>query len=222
MASQDVEPGVYAVSLTIDYEGGTGGPWNAKEEISFPVSQQQRLDIQGFIPPTDGALGSPIPIQFQYINKGKATIYNFSVSVEGNFTMDGGDTYIGNLTAGFNDYFDSSLIATAEGTQKGAIVLKYEDSQGNEKTEKKEFTVNVMPMDQMTGMIGGADGMIDPETGLPLDPATGKPMKQGGGILPIILWSAGGVIVIGGGLAGFFIIRKKRKAKKELVEDEED
>ena len=118
---------------------------------------------------------------------------------------------------------------TGEGECKGAILLKYEDSQGKEKEERKEFTVNVTSMETPTGGDMGGGAQIDPETGypidpatgLPIDPATGKPVQKGG-ILPIILWSAGGVVVVGGGVAAFLIIRKKRKAKKELVEDEED
>lgn len=228
MTSQDVEPGVYALTLDIQYDCTTANGLTSTEQISFPVSQTQRLEIQGMNLPTDGMAGSSIPISFQYINKGKATIYNFSVAVEGDFSLADGDTYIGNLTAGYNDSFDGSLVPSGEGELKGALVLKYEDSQGNEKEDRTEFSVNIMPMDMNT--IGGVNGgMIDPETGFPIDPttgevidpATGLPLKKGG-ILPIILWSAGGVIVVGGGITAFLLIRKKRRIKKEMVEDEED
>lgn len=228
MTSQDVEPGVYALTLDIQYDCTAANGLTSTEQISFPVNQTQRLEVQGLNLPTDGMAGSSIPLSFQYINKGKATIYNFSVAVEGDFSLADGDTYIGNLTAGYNDSFDGGLVSNGEGELKGTLVLKYEDSQGTEKEERTEFTVNVAPMDM--GVIGGiGGGMIDPETGFPIDPetgevidpATGLPLKKGG-ILPIILWSAGGVLVVGGGVAAFLIIRKKRKTKKELVEDEED
>ena len=53
---------------------------------------------------------------------------------------------IGNLTSGYNDTYENYLVPTKEGTCTGAVLLKYEDSQGNEKSERKEFTVEVQSM----------------------------------------------------------------------------
>lgn len=227
--SRDVEPGVYALNLEIEYDADGAAATPSTEKLSFPIAQEQRLDIQNFMPAAGAVSGTPMNVSFQYINKGKATIYNFSIGVEGDFTLNEGGGYIGNLTSGYNDTADLMIMPTGEGECKGAILLKYEDSQGKEKEERKEFTVNVTSMETPTGGDMGGGAQIDPETGypidpatgLPIDPATGKPVQKGG-ILPIILWSAGGVVVVGGGVAAFLIIRKKRKAKKELVEDEED
>lgn len=215
MANSDVQPGVYPVVLNIVYDSG-----NETENISFPVSQPQRLDIIGLTIPTD-SMGGMVPITFQYINKGKATINNFTIAAEGDFTLDGGDTYIGNLTAGYNDYFDSSLISNGTGELKGAIVFKYEDSQGEPKEQRTEFTVNVMPMEENMGMIGGDDPMGMLPEGMVIDPETGMLVEAGGGF-PWAVVIIVGIVVIAGGLTTFIIIRKKKKAKKVLVDDEED
>lgn len=229
--SQDVEPGVYSLTLGIEYDANGTAVSPSEEKLAFPVAQQQRLDIQGFSVEGNTMLGSSVPVTFQYINKGKATIYNFSVDVEGDFTLE--DTtmsYIGNLTSGYNDTYENYLVPQKEGQCAGAILFKYEDSQGVEKVEKKEFTVNVQSMDMPTGgdmggMIGG--GMVDPETGFPLDPESGLPLDpdtglpiQKGGVLPIVIGCVAAVVVIGGAVT-FVVLRKKKKAK-ELVEDEED
>lgn len=215
MSKQDVEPGVYAVHLKIDYEDekGTTIP-SADEQISFSVVQEQRLEVQSMNIPTDGMTGSAIPINFQYINKGKATIYNLSVTVEGDFTLEGGSQYIGNLTAGYNDYFDNVVTPTKEGESKGTIVLTFEDLNGNEKQEKTEFTCNVAPMGEMT--MGDANGSINGGAMMPgMQPAE----KKGGSLI----WWIGipAVVVIAGALTAVILL-KKRKAKKVLVEDEED
>lgn len=219
MASQDVEPGVYPVIIRLEYDSDNMPQITSEESIAFPVTQQQRLEITGLnIAPTS-TVSQPIPVNFQYINKGKSTIYNCSVNIEGDFTIDGGNVYIGNLTAGYNDFFDSAIIPKGEGEQKGSIILKYEDSQGNEKEQRNEFTVNVMPMEQ-----GGTDGgVIDGKIpdGMEIDSKTGKfiPAKSGSVIVWIII--AVVLLLVAGGVA-FIIIKKKRKAKKELMLDEEN
>lgn len=224
MASQDVEPGVYPVILRLEYDSDSMAGITSEENISFPVNQEQRLDITGFTPPTDGMVGQFIPVNFQYINKGKATIYNFSVNIEGDFTLDGGDVYVGNLAAGFNDYFDSSISPVKEGVCKGAIVLKYEDSQGKQLEKKIDLSVNAMAMDMGgnfkddSGMIGGV--MPTPD-GMMIDPKTGElvPVKKGPSVVMIVVIAA---IVLAIAAVVFIVIKKKRKAKKGMMLDEED
>lgn len=213
MAKQDVEPGVYPVLLKLDYEDEEGKALTSTEQISFSVTQEQRLDVQALTIPTESMMGSPIPINFQYINKGKATISNLSVTVEGDFSLEGGSQYIGNLTAGYNDYFDNIVTATKEGALKGEIVLKYEDSTGGEVEKRTPFEVNVsaggMGDDIGGGMIPGMGGGIEP-------------MPETKSSLTTILWIGIPALVVVVGVLAFIIIKKKRKAKRELVEDEED
>ncbi len=212
MARQDVEPGVYPVLLDLEYEDDSAKPFKSQENIAFAVGQEQRLDITGLNIPADSPMG-PIPLSFQYINKGKATIYNFSVNVEGDFTLDGGNLYVGNLTAGFNDTFDSTLMPKGEGQQKGVIVLKYENSKGEPQEQRTEISVNVMPMDNGGG-INPDGGLIDPNTGELVKPKKGFP------IVWTIIISL--VVLAGAGVPTFLILKKKSKAKKELMLDEED
>lgn len=214
MARQDVEPGVYPIILKIDYESSDGMTYSSEEQISFSVAQQQRLDIQGFNMQTDCMMGDPLPVSFQYINKGKATIYNFTIDVEGDFTLDGGSMYVGNLTAGYNDFFDSILYPTGTGTLDGALLFKYENAQGDEIIEKKEFTVNVMEMD--IPVDGNFDGeLIGPEG--PMGP-DGMPIEKKG--FPWVWVILGVLLVIGGGVTVLIIVLKKKKAKKDLIDDE--
>ncbi len=212
MARQDVEPGVYPVLLKLDYEDATGTALSSEEQVSFAVTQEQRLDVQAMTIPTDAMMGGPIPINFQYINKGKATIYNLSVSVEGDFTLEGGSQYIGNLTAGYNDYFDNIIMPSKEGSLKGEIILKFENSNGDELEQRTPISCNVMAM-MDGGEIGkpGMGGVIEP-----------MPGEAKGGLLGKILWIGIPLLVVVAGVLAFIIIMKKRKAKKVLVEDEED
>ncbi|MFZ2537613.1 MAG: hypothetical protein WAX04_01770 [Oscillospiraceae bacterium] len=212
MARQDVEPGVYPVLLKLDYEDAAGvAVPSSEEQISFAVTQEQRLDVQALTMPADAMMGSGIPLNFQYINKGKATIYNLSVTVEGDFTVEGGSQYIGNLTAGYNDFFDNVIMPSKEGSLKGEIVLKFENSNGDELEQRTPITCNVAPM-----MEGGEMGQ--PGMGGEIEPMPGQ--AKGG--LSAILWIGIPLLVVIVGVLAFIIIMKKRRAKKVLVEDEED
>ncbi|MEG0895166.1 MAG: hypothetical protein RSE93_05580, partial [Oscillospiraceae bacterium] len=131
--------------------------------------------------------------------------------LEGDFTLDGGDFYVGNLQAGYNDYFENSIIPTGEGEQKGAIVLKYEDSQGNLQEKRQEFTINVMPMPEVNpdDMMGGDIGAMGPD----------MQVKKGMPIWAWIVISGVGIAVI---IVAIVIIKKKRKAKLVGADNEED
>ena len=219
MTSQSVEPGVYPIKLDISYDSESATNLTSDEQISFPVTQQQRLEIQNFAAGTDTMAGNPVTISGQYINMGKSTIYNFSIGVEGDFTlMEGYGGYVGNLSAGYNDILDLMVIPTAEGECKGAVVFYYEDSQGNPKSDKQEFTVNVMPMEIP---IDGNDGMGGIDTLPGMSDGFDVP-EQGMSTTTIIIICVGGAVVIAAVIVTIILIRKKRKAKKELVEDEED
>lgn len=208
MANQSVEPGVYAVLLSLNYEDESGKPMPAAEEqISFNVTQEQRLEVQGLSIPTDVSGGS-VPVSFQYINKGKATIYNLSVLVEGDFQMEGGSQYIGNLGAGANDYFDNVVSPMGEGMLNGEIVLQYEDSSGNQVENRTPFSCNVTPMDMNMG------GFDDIPANLPQEPSGGMPWY----VVVIIVVA----VLAAATVVTFIVIKKKKAAKKVLVEDEDD
>lgn len=225
MAKQDVEPGVYPVLLTLEYEDASAKQFKSEERIAFNVSQEQRLEIVGLNIPASISTGMSIPVNFQYINKGKSTINNVSIAVDGDFTLEGGDMYIGNLTAGYNDYFDGMILPSGEGALKGAIILKFEDSQGNPKELRTDIAVEATPMDMsMSGDMGMGGAMTGIPEGMEIDQKTGElvPIKKG---MP--LWGIIGIIVavLAVGAVVFLIIRKKLKAKKELKElmiNEED
>lgn len=213
MAKQDIEPGVYPVELKLEYEDEKATPLTSEDQISFAVTQEQRLDVQAITIPTDAMMGGGIPINFQYINKGKSKISNLSVSIEGDFTLEGGSQYIGNIDPGYNDYFDNIIMPSKEGSLAGEIVLKFEDSVGTEQEKRFPITCNVTAM----SMGGGDIGM--PGMGDAIEPM--QPDKKGG-LLGTILWIGIPLLVVAAGVLAFLLIMKKRKAKKVLVEDEED
>jgi len=208
VANQDAEPGIYPIMLSIEYEDESGRTFSTTEELSFAVSQEQRLETVGFNLMQSAMEGDMIPVSFQYINKGKATIYNLTIAVEGDFTLSSGDTYVGNMNAGQNDYFDDYMMAMGTGTMTGAIVLKYESSNGTPQELRQEFTVEVMPME-----------VTDPtDPGFPVDPVGPiEPVQNGLAWWVWTLIGFGAVAVV-----TVIIVVSVKKAKKAKAANEED
>jgi len=206
VASQDATPGIYPIMLAIDYEDESGRAFSTTEELSFAVSQEQRLETVGFTVSQDAVEGDMIPVSFQYINKGKATIYNLTIAAEGDFALSSGDSYIGNLSAGQNDYFEDYMTVAGTGTMNGAIVLKYESSDGTPHELRQDFTVEVSPMEYMS----------DPSS--PMDPVGPvEPVQTGPAWWLWVLIGFGAVAVV-----TVIIIASVKKAKRAKAEHEED
>ena len=205
VANQDAQPGIYPIMLAIDYEDDSGKAYTTNETLSFSVSQEQRLETVGFTVMQNAIEGDMIPVNFQYINKGKATIYNLTITVEGDFTLANGDSYVGNLTAGQNDYFDDYLNTIGTGTKTGAIILKYESSDGTPNQLRQEFTVEIAPMDS-----GKPD---DPN--FPTDPT--EPVR------PAMAWWLWVVIGVGAAaVVTVIVVIAVKKAKKVKDANEEE
>jgi len=204
MAGQDTEPGVYPIILSLEYEDSKKTAYTSEENISFSVNQQQRLEISGLTVPTDSPMGA-LPVSFNYINKGKTTIYNLSIEAEGDFALEGGSSYIGNVVAGYNDYFNGYVTPSAEGQQTGALLLKYENSQGEVQTMRIDLTANIT-----AAVIPGEDTSSIPGEEIPAS-----------GPSPLVIIGIGAAVLIVGGIVAFNII-KRRKAAKGRAIDEED
>ncbi len=208
VANQDAQPGIYPIMLAIDYEDEGGQTYSTTEQLSFAVSQEQRLETVGFTVMQNAMEGDMIPVSFQYINKGKATIYNLTIAAEGDFTLSGGDSYIGNLTAGQNDYFEDYMTVMGTGTKTGAIILKYESSDGTRQELRQEFTVEVSPMDY-----------INPgDPNFPIDPVGPIEPEQTG-----MAWWIWALIGVGAAAAVTVIVAVSvKKAKKAKAANEEE
>ena len=83
-----------------------------------------------------------------FVNKGKSSVYNVTVDVEGEgFDKTSTAYYIGNVDSGKEEYYDTRIIPNiSEGEVKGNIVVTYEDANGSPKELTQEFIIPVMSM----------------------------------------------------------------------------
>lgn len=201
------------VNVTVDYTyylSGTSEPMSASQMITIPIVQPDRFTFTTMDVPTEAYAGEEAYVSVDFVNKGKGILYNLSAEISGNMDNPGQTQYLGNLQSGTEGSAEFSVLASQPGTINGTIKLTYEDVNGNEKTQTKDFTMTITEIPVYDDY-----PVVDP--GVDMQPETGFSMPWWGWLL----------IVVGCGVVIVVVVRivKKRKAKKlalELAEDEED
>ncbi|MEG1322832.1 MAG: cell adhesion protein, partial [Ruthenibacterium sp.] len=146
-----------------------------------------------------------------FVNKGKGILYNLSAEISGNLENPSQMQYVGNLASGTEGSVDFDILAKTAGTVSGVITLTYEDINGVEKKQTKEYSAVV---GEAPATDPGMDGMGPM---MPEEPEAKKGLPWWG-------WA----LIAGGGLTAIVVIVKiikKKKAKKierELAEDNDD
>ncbi len=212
----DATPDSYPIEIVFDYEytndGGTEKANPVTETITIPVQQEDRFTVNSVEVPTDCMVGDELPISCTFVNKGKSAVYNVEVELVG----DGLDImqknlYIGNVESGKEEYYDSSFSVMEPGEFSGKIIVRYEDSNGNQKEIEKEFSGNAMEMYFEEPVYGEDMPVMEPE------------MNAGLPVWAIILIIAGSAVVVAGVVVAIVVIVKKKKASSlENSDDDED
>lgn len=133
-AKTDALSRAYPVTIEFDYEDSDGNAHTTTEKINIPVVEKTDLSIDNINGPYEMYVGNTGYISFEYYNKGKATISNLSVSVEGDYSSVNQTNYIGNVEAGSGSYSEVEVRADVDGNAKGTLIFSFEDSSGNVKT----------------------------------------------------------------------------------------
>lgn len=145
-ARPNAEHKVYTLTAKLDYQDDDGNKLEEQEMISLPVVKEVKLTTSEVEVPPDAFMGNPIGISLELFNTGRGLIRNLMIRTEGDFEVQNGTLFIGNLEAGKDDYYDSTLIAQKEGPLKGKVVLSYEDELGQPFQVEKNFTLTVQAM----------------------------------------------------------------------------
>ena len=213
LARADAKPDSYPIQVNYEYEYAqgkkTGKVTSVSETITVPLRQEDRFVISSSSVQSECYVNEPCGVYLTMINKGKSSVYNVSVKVEGDgFTVDSEEFYIGNVDSGTEEYFDTQIIPTTDGELSGKIVVTYEDGNGSGKELVQEFTSTTidfskqyedMPMEDMP--------VYDEEpTGMKLST---KLIIAGIALTVIVI-----IIIV--------IVRTKRKKRKMMEDDDED
>ena len=217
-SAPDTEAKAYTLQLDFSYEGASNiASYTATETIAIPILQRIRIKLDDPVIYDDPWVGQSCAIYFALYNMGKAPIYNCMVDVDGEgLAME--ETYFGGtVSAGSTMRADFSIIPSVGGDIAGEIVITYEDVYGEQMEERLPLNLFVneeIPMDD--------PGMIDPETGLPIDGDPGmidpgvEVMGGETGGFPWV-WVGIGVAVVAGAAVAIILLKKKRAKELEDV-----
>ena len=214
------EAKAYTMSLEMDYEAAsTKTAYKASETIAVPILQKIRVKADNPIVYDEAWVGSPCAMYIAFYNLGKSTVYNCTISVEGEgITMEEG-YFGGNVASGSTINADFTIIPSVAGDISANVVIAYEDVYGEAYELKMPVSLYVNDSSNMGGDGGIVDGgVIEPMPGVDGKPINGE-MPIDGGMqqgMPTWVWIAIGVAVAAGAVV--LIVLLKRRRKKELEE----
>lgn len=213
IARADASPKSYGISVELSYDAIVDKKMEnltSTETITIPVTQPDRFEVDDVQIDSMPYVGDSIYCSVSYVNKGKSTIYNLSIAVEGTgFTTADTNTYIGNVEAGSGDSFSPTLNTSEAGPVEGKIIFTYEDASGNQSTIEKPFSTTVQEMDW-----GDDSGDMNPDE--PVDTNTGLPLWGKIAIIAGCVIAAGVIVVV------VIKIRKKKKKPASPYDDYDD
>lgn len=206
-AKADLSQKPYVVTVKMKYDTDLKADLTDEAKVSIPVKQESKYDSSTpEINPSNIMVGEQSNVMFQIYNTGKTTLYNVQVKFEAD-SVEGGDTFIGNLQPGATGNVDAMVTGIAATMDDGTVkaVITYEDEAGNQTREEKNITIFVsdIPVD---------DGMM-------MDPMPMEEEKTGPGMGVVIAIALGIVVVAAAAVVAMLRIRKKKKAAKQLAED---
>lgn len=207
-AKADLSQKPYVVTVKMKYDTDLKADLTDEAKVSIPVKQESKYDSSTpEINPASIMVGEQSNVMFQIYNTGKTTLYNVQVKFEAD-SVEGGDTFIGNLEPGATGNVDAMVTGIAATMDDGTVkaVITYEDDAGNQ--TRNELDVNIMVSDMPM------DGGMDMEPMLPEEPE-----KEGPGAWAIAGIIAGVLAAAGAAAAVVMKLRKKKKAAKLLAED---
>lgn len=115
------------------------------ETIAIPVIQPERFEITEPTLP-EMQVGMESVLSFPYVNKGKGTLYNVAVKIEGDVEALQPVQNLGNFESGRSGTIDAIFTTTHDGPTPFKIVVTYEDADGNEKKREFKYEPTVMAM----------------------------------------------------------------------------
>lgn len=186
------------VSFTYEYvDGDQRLEKTAQERIAIPVTEPDRFELEAPKDLTPAVAGQEYTLSVPYNNKGKGTVYNLEVYVEGDMTTLSPKQNLGNIDSGRSGSIDLILTPQETGDHTFKAVIAWENTAGEEVKKSFELTLPV-------------------QENIPAAPEGGEmmPMEEETPSIPWG-WLAAGLIVLAA--AAFWWLRSRKKKKATLA-----
>lgn len=205
----DAKPKSYGLEIKFEYEAFYKGElteMTSTEMISIPLTQSDVFEVSDIESYGPLYVGMETQLNVPYVNKGKSTINNLEIKVEGeNLTLSENGSYVGNVESGSSDSYSLNITPKKVGPISGKIIFTYQDANGKMVEVMKEFKFEAMDMVQ------------------PDNPDIMVPNIDEGSTFPLWAKVLIGVIVLGGVCGvGYVVYQKVKIVKVKKVEDAYD
>lgn len=146
----DMPAGQYNIGISYDFAYGKGmssaGSGNARVTITQPLEME--LSISQI--PSKAVISDTVSVGVQAINLSRAKAYNVRAVIEADGFSPMGTIFIGDVDGGMSAEGMGQVTVTgltkgnfSYGQTKGTVTFYYEDADGNELTEVKNFTTTI-------------------------------------------------------------------------------
>jgi hypothetical protein len=206
-----------SVNVTFRYEyvdGDSRQSQTISEKLSFPVIEKDRFEVTPPSAMETYTVGQETVLSFDYVNKGKGTLSNASVTVTGNMPVLSSKQQIGNIESGKSGTVDIVCTPDAAGNVEFNVKFEYENPSGQTVTLDFPFSGTVedfsgelegMATDGMEGM-EGMEGEFFPDDSV----------KEGNSFWGWIFGLSAAAIA---GLVIWILIKRNKKKKEEQEDD---
>ena len=211
------------ITLEYDYEGATANPTtgeigeNVKNTINLQAVENTRPEVDniGISDWNQPVVNEPTTLSLEFYNMGKSALNNVCIRISGDFQKQDGEKYfVGNVQSGSSEYVEMNVIPLVEGTASGVVHITFEDSNGEEQTLEKEFSVDNIQGSMVPDMFPGD---MDPDM---MEGMNEEKVKKE--IVPMWAFILGEVVIF---LVVILIVRAivikryKKKMEREEMED---
>ncbi len=134
------------LTLTAEYEDGTGALSSCTETLRLSVRQMPELTWDGAVLPERIAQGETATVTVTLMNTGKSELYNCTLFFSVDSLITGGSVFVGTLAPGESLPGTANLRAdeNREGEVNGTLMISYEDAYGESHEETIDLTTRIV------------------------------------------------------------------------------
>ncbi|MCL2671582.1 MAG: hypothetical protein FWF10_06065 [Clostridiales bacterium] len=213
-SAPDAEAKPYTLLLRFGYDGGTSKQaYTSETSITLPILQRVRVECDPPISYNIPYLGEDYGLYLNIYNKGKSTVYNCEIRVEGEGVSMVELYFGGNLSAGGMLSADFGLMIEMAGFLTPEIIVSFEDIYGEVMEVRFPLELDVYDPGGEFGDIAKGDGGIGFYPGGPDDFKDPSVNGETGGSWWIWVVAAVGAALL---VAAIVLIATRSKRKRAL------
>lgn len=136
----------YKLTVKSEYEDTNGYSYTVEDHIYIPITLEQRISVTDIMSDSSVKLGDDIEITGRINNTGEGTLYNVTVTIEGE-NVEQQMSYVGNIESGKSGNVDV-VTHTTHPVEEGRysqnfMYVTYQDKNWKEHTQKYQLYLNI-------------------------------------------------------------------------------